>query len=482
MLVILYVLDALRADHLSCYGYSRKVSPNIDQLAADGALFRNCFAPATWTRPVAASILSGVYPLVHGTRTRTDRFSPSIVRLPESLQDAGFDTTAFSAMANVSIAGGFAQGFAKFVELFRDESVISHRRTSTTMKEGVRNLEGNSRIALPRSEDINEHLLYWLRHSQAGNKFAFIWSIDTHDPYDPPLGFDKFIAKDHKSRLNALRESVRTATKQDVQLLIDLYDSEIHYNDYHIGQLIDELKRLDLYDDSLIVITGDHGEAFYEHGVLSHGHVPYEELIHVPLILKFPGNVFAGCQISALVELTDLCPTILDWMEMDEARRQVRTIQGKSLLPLLRGEQTELRRYVYSETGSLDFQNTYLSVRGRRWKYIETRSPPRSFRALGSLINYIVEQRMLMKILSNPLWFLRRHLPRQRGMLFDLDNDPLEQHDLLYIEREEADRLRNGLVAWERSNQALAQSIGVQPYNFVEDEVIRRHLEELGYM
>ena len=482
MIIILYVLDALRADHLSCYGYERETSPNIDRIAAEGAIFRNCFTPATWTRPVAASILSGAYPSTHGTQTRTQEFSARVPRLPEFLGDAGFDVAAFSAMANISIAGGFGQGFEEFVELFRDEDLIARRRTSTTVEEGVGRLEGDHPIALPRSEDINDRLFHWLGRGGHGNAFAFIWSIDTHAPYDPPSGFDKFVDKNYTGTVDGARESIRRATEQDAQRLMDLYDGEITYNDYQIGQLTDELRQRNLYDDSLIIITGDHGEAFYDHGLFSHGNVPYEELIHVPLIIKCPGGAFAGCEITALVELIDLCPTILEWAGVPELCSLVKTIQGRNLLPLLRGEQSDIREFVYSETRSLDFQNTYLSIRSQQWKYIETRVPPRTISTLTSLVRYTVEQRLLLKILRNPFWFLRRHRPRQSGMLFDLTQDALERHDVLSLNLEEGKRLRDRLVAWHQENQALAKEIDLQPYSFREDAAIRRHLEELGYL
>ena len=482
MHIILYVLDSLRTDHLSCYGYGREVSPNIDRLAADGVVFRSCFTPSTWTRPVAASILSSAYPSVHGTQTRTNRFSSVITRLPEVLRNAGFDTAAFSTMANISGAGGFEQGFEEFVELFRDESLMSRRRTSTTVEEGLAYIDKDSRIVLPLSEDINEHLFRWLRRNKAGKKFAFVWSIDTHAPYDPPPGFDKFVDKNYQGGVDGSRDSIRRATKQDVPRLIDLYDSEIYYNDHHIGQLIDELERLDFFDDSLIIITGDHGEAFYEHGLLSHGNVPYEELVHVPLIVKFPGSLFAGSEITALVELIDLFPTILDLTGMSEHKNQIGSVQGKSLLPLLREEQAELRQCVYSETRSLDFQNVYLSVRDQRWKYIQSRPPQRSLRTVTGLVSYMIKQRMFLRILRHPLWFLKRHIPRQLEMLFDLDNDPSEQRNLLDIEMEQSNRLRQELNDWQNHNQAIARNIELQPYDFTEDKAIRRHLEELGYL
>lgn len=481
MHIILYVLDALRADHLTCYGYERETSPNIDRLAAHGVVFRSCFAPATWTRPTAASILSGAYPSTHGVQTRTNTFSPKVPRLPELLAEAQFNTTAISAMANISLAGGFGKGFGDFVELFRDEGLMARRHVSTAAEEGVEQFEGDTNVVLPRSEDINKEFLRWLDRTGDRDSFAFLWSIDTHAPYEPPSPFSLFADEDYQGDVDGSRESLMKATREDAGRLIDLYDGEIRYNDYHIGQLVQALHRRGLYDDALIIMTADHGEVFSEHGLFSHGTIPYEELIHVPLIVKFPQSRFAGREVNALVELIDILPTTLDWLDLD-GYEQIGSVQGRSLLPLLRGEEVELREHVYSETDSGSSLNAYLSVRGERWKYIEVRPPATSARSLTSLVKYVIEQRLVAKILRRPLWFLRRHTPRQRRMLFDLVNDESEQHNLVSKNAGEANRLRDALLAWQTRNQAIAQSIAAQPYDFEEDETIRQHLEKLGYL
>jgi arylsulfatase len=124
MHIILYVMDALRVDHVSCHGYTRRTTTNFDLLANDGILFQNAFAPATWTRPVAASLLTGVYPLVHKVRQRNHVLGEAIPRLPVELGDQGWYTVAFSAMSNVSTATGFATGFDHFFDLYLDAELI----------------------------------------------------------------------------------------------------------------------------------------------------------------------------------------------------------------------------------------------------------------------------------------------------------------------------------------------------------------------
>ena len=154
--VLIYIVDALRADHLSCYGYHRPTSPNIDALAADPAAvrFTQAFAPSTWTKPVAASILSGCYPPAHGVRTRSDLFLRSVPRLPLLLQEAGYRTAGVSTIGNVSSSLGFALGFDQFVDLYKDPALAQQREVSNT---GAWKLyfEEDTTVVLPLAEDVN---------------------------------------------------------------------------------------------------------------------------------------------------------------------------------------------------------------------------------------------------------------------------------------------------------------------------------------
>jgi arylsulfatase A-like enzyme len=318
---------------------------------------------------------------------------------------------------------------------------------------------------------------------QYSEGFAFVWSIDTHAPYAPPDDFDKFWVGDNRDAVSGERDSIRGATKEDVPRLLSLYDGEIAYNDYYIGQLIKDLKRLDIYNDTLIIVTGDHGEGFNEHGLFSHGNIPYEELIHVPLIMKFPNDEFAGQEITALTDLTDVFPTLLDYLGLlHQYQGGSQSLQGYSLLSVLRGEKTEVRDYVYSETRSLNFQNIYLSIRDHKWKYIESHPPKRSLRTLGELIQYVIKQDLLATILRHPLWFLRRHAPRQRDMLFDLRVDTKELRNLASSNANTVITLRDELSAWQKGSQLIAQNVETASYDPNVDETIRDRLEELGYL
>jgi len=171
--VLIYIIDALRADHLSCYGYGRATSPAIDALAAEPGVvrFSRAYSPATWTKPVAASILSGCYPPAHGVRSRSDLFIRAVPRLPEILQAAGYSTAAVSTIGNVSSVLGFGIGFDHFVDLYKDPDLAREREVSNS---GAWKLyfEEDTTVVLPLAEDVNQRAIQWLAdraRSEIGN-------------------------------------------------------------------------------------------------------------------------------------------------------------------------------------------------------------------------------------------------------------------------------------------------------------------------
>ena len=219
--VLIYIVDALRADHLSCYGYHRPTSPNLDALAADPSAvrFTTVCSPSTWTKPVAASILSGCYPPAHGVRTRSDLFVRAVPRLPEALQAAGFATAAVSTIGNVSSPMGFAAGFDHFADLYKDPALVSRREVSNT---GAWKLyfEEDTTVVLPLAEDVNASALSWLDGQSKpvnGSKpaaparpwFLFLWVLDPHDPYYPPPGYDRWRDPAYDGKIDGSAESVR---------------------------------------------------------------------------------------------------------------------------------------------------------------------------------------------------------------------------------------------------------------------------------
>jgi arylsulfatase A-like enzyme len=540
--VLIYIIDALRADHLSCYGYGRGTSPAIDALAAEpGAVrFTRAYTPATWTKPVAASILSGCYPPAHGVRSRSDLFIRSVPRLPELLQAAGYRTAAVSTIGNVSSVLGFGIGFDHFVDLYKDPALVQEREVSNT---GAWKLyfEEDTTVVLPLAEDVNQRAIQWLADrtrseirndpggtgpstrdqssnhpiTQSSNHpithpwFLFLWALDPHDPYYPPPGFDRWRDPGYTGRIDGSAESVRRVrTPADVQRLVDLYDGEIAYVDQQLGRLLDFLRASGQYDDTLIVVVGDHGEAFGEHGDFVHGHLAYDEIMHVPLIVKFPAGMAApGGAVDALAQLTDVAPTVLDALGLGHLAGDM---QGVSLLSAVRPPApatqslkddsqspnypvtSSPRSQAFSETQASAANSRLLAVRTERWKYLRV-DPPGDYAANGAapgpasgrarLAGYwqqLANPEMVKRLLRNPMFYLRRQMA-QRQMLFDLHVDPLERNNIASQQPAVVAELDAALEAWLAECRAYAELSDRQGVAGL-DEATLAQLHGLGYL
>ncbi|MFZ2362463.1 MAG: sulfatase [Anaerolineae bacterium] len=539
--VLIYIIDALRADHLSCYGYGRATSPAIDALAAEPGVvrFTRAYSPATWTKPVAASILSGCYPPAHGVRSRSDLFIRAVPRLPEILQAAGFSTAAVSTIGNVSSVLGFGIGFDHFVDLYKDPDLAREREVSNS---GAWKLyfEQETTVVLPLAEDVNRQAMQWLAerarsetgpstrnqspnhpitqspnhpitqspsHPVTPSWFLFLWALDPHDPYYPPPGFDRWRDPGYTGPIDGSAESVRRVrTPADVQRLVDLYDGEIAYVDQQFGRLIDHLRASGQYDDTLIVLAGDHGEAFGEHGDFVHGHLAYEEIMHVPLLVKFPASMAVqGGAVDALAQLTDIAPTVLDALGLAHLADGM---QGVSLLPVVRSPITQSfrdgsqstshpitsssRSFVFSETQASPANNRLLAVRSERWKYLRV-DPPGDYSGSGSsagpasaqqrLTGYwqqLANPEMVKRLLRNPMFYLRRQMA-QRQMLFDLAADPLERNNIASEQPAVLAELDAALEVWLAECRAYAELSDRQGVAGL-DEATLAQLHGLGYL
>lgn len=266
--ILLVVIDTLRADHLGCNGYFRDTSPNIDHLAREGLIFNHCYSQAGWTLPSFTSIFTSLYPKDHGVTDWKMVLDSSLTTLTEALKDQGYHTCACPSMFHLDTGSGFEQGFDVYhTEVARPRT---ERGTATSPK-------------------VNELVLTDIKKAR---RPFFIWAhyFDPHSLYLSHPGYE--FGED----------------------LVDKYDSEIAFVDAHIGQLIEELKERDLYDNTVIIITADHGEEFQDHGGRHH-HTLYQEIIHIPLIIRVPG--LEPRIIEEPVEQIDLAPTILGLAGID---------------------------------------------------------------------------------------------------------------------------------------------------------------------
>ena len=300
--VILIVVDTLRPDHLGCYGYSRNTSPNIDQFAADSLLFENCFAHAPSTSASVASILSGFLP--HETKVSNKTvMSKQLRTLPVMLRPHGYKTAAVVSNYVFREIRGWDNGFDKYDAEMKDHEL------------------NRKNIIERRAEHTTDRAIKVLKKFRKDNLFMWIHYQDPHGPYTPPAAFAKLFKstnlKPRLLKLNNISSGRRGIAKyqklgdnRDFHHYVSQYDGEIRYADEHLKRLFDTLKRLELYSDSIIIFTADHGEGMGEHDYyFAHGEYLYNTLTHVPLIIKFPAGP-AGTK-KDVVEHIDIVPTIL---------------------------------------------------------------------------------------------------------------------------------------------------------------------------
>jgi arylsulfatase A-like enzyme len=322
--VILISVDTLRADHLGCYGYERETSPNIDSLADDSVLFSNVYASSPWTLPSHVSMLTSLHGAHHQVYQNDERMDPAILTLADLLRQNHFFCSAFTGGGFVSSVYGFSKGF----DMYQEGGGGVHRQDAAEYSCGL--------------------VAEWLdTHSKDKNFFLFVHTYQPHDPYACPEPYkDMFLAEDAKWRhinlmghLGGRSNLFKPLPEGERQNIVDLYDGEVRYTDEAlIGPLIHKLKQLDLYDNSLIIFTSDHGEEFYDHKSWGHGHQLYDESLKVPLLVKFPGSRFQGTKMSNIVSLVDMMPTILDELRIDISELP---LDGKSLVPSIEGKDRE---------------------------------------------------------------------------------------------------------------------------------------------
>jgi len=347
--VILISIDTLRSDHLGCYGYQRDTSPVIDRFSGDAITFLSTFAQAPSTTMSHASIFTSLLPSHHGAFYSCRTPIPDHqVTMAEMLQQDGYHTASINDGGQIAARFGFDQGFDNY----------------TSIKHGA---PGHSNFIHTARRAID-----WLRNRDDDRFFLFLHTYHTHHPYTPPKRFVETMDEGYRGKLpdkislellRQVKRGDRQLTRSDKQHIVTLYDAEIRQMDVGFGLIVDELKKLGLYDDMVLILTSDHGEEFGEHGVMGwHSHTLYDELLSVPLIIKLPGNDFAGTRVTTPVRSIDILPTLLDCLDIPP----LAVFEGRSLMDLARGRRESPRPVVARQ----DHRNpTPVILRSGRWKY-----------------------------------------------------------------------------------------------------------------
>jgi len=298
--LILISIDTLRPDRLGCYGHDRDTSPAMDELATGGARFADVTASSPWTLPSHASLLTGMYPSRHGVKSHLHRLHGEIPTLAELLAARGFHTMAVVNYQNLTSRFGFDRGFESF-------SYVSEFSDTRDPNRTIQN----------RGEEIVDQALAWLEDRDDRPFFLFLHFYDVHTDLTPAPRFRDMFVQPYAGPMNGtteqlamLRRAGISISEADVRHLFDLYDAEIRQLDEQIGRLVRYLGDQGLREETLIVLTSDHGEEFQEHGSLLHGRTYYQEVIAIPLLLNGPG-VPAGLTVPEPVHLVDVAPTML---------------------------------------------------------------------------------------------------------------------------------------------------------------------------
>ncbi len=301
--ILLISIDSLRRDHVSAYGYQRPTTPRIDALAREGVLFDMAIAPTSWTLPSHVSLLTSLPARLHGVRDIRQRFGRDVVTLAEVLSEAGYATAGFIAGSFLSATHGFSQGF----DVYDDYTILERDRG-----------EDGGHITSPRSIAAVRR---WLdgrgRQEERRPFFVFLHMWDVHYEYLPPPPYDKMFDPDYEGDIGEyglLRDSRinKNMPARDLEHIEALYDGEIRYTDEHLGQLFDLLRQRGLFDDTITVVTSDHGDEFFEHGGKGHAETLYDEVLRVPLVMRYPKGIPAGRVVDRQVRLMDVAPTLLE--------------------------------------------------------------------------------------------------------------------------------------------------------------------------
>ena len=394
--LILYVVDTLRRDHVSCYGYKRKTTPRIDEFSQSGVIFESAHAQASWTKPSIATMLTSLYPGDHGAAGAEDRLPSEVTVLPELLRDAGYYTGAIVAAGAVGLPGlNFEQGFDEFVAMTDD-----HHDSLTSAAE------------------VMTRLVPWINRNHDKNFFLYVHLMDPHSPYFPVPPYDTMFDPEYQGRMTGARRGPggyqSCKDERDIAHVVALYDGEIAYTDEHFGRFIRELKEAKLFQNTVIVFTSDHGEELGERGSWGHGHTLYEELIKIPLIVKFSQGRHSGERVVTEVRHLDLAPTMIELAGLTVPE----WMQGESLLSILEGDAVRTCTEVYSEE-TLN-RNVLYSIISERRKYILRTSPTRS------------------------------------KELFDLEQDPRETSNLVKQDHSEVKALERRLLSHLASSERIS--------------------------
>jgi arylsulfatase A-like enzyme len=344
--VVLILLDALRADHVSAYGYARETTPTIDGLARDGVLFRNARSHGNRTIISVPSIFTSLYPSFHGTVGRGKKAKPLAgehTTMAEVFRARGYTTVGLMSNVYLKRGYGLGQGFDVAERFYADRYLLGLYKLLRHL--GVIERPRYATALHPDAGEVTERGVHWIGNLEGRPFFLYAHYMDTHHPYSPPPPYDTMFGSGgaEPPPLDLFRKTTRllrgtgvdALTPGEIAKLKDYYDGAIRYADDEIGRLVAAARRASGKRDLVVVVTSDHGDEFFEHGRFHHENLLIEELIRVPLVFWSANGFARGAEVASLVRHIDLLPTLSELIGAETPGEAV----GRSLVPMLRGEQ-----------------------------------------------------------------------------------------------------------------------------------------------
>ena len=450
---------------LSCYGYHRTVTPFIDEFAKNSVLFRQAISPKYETVGVHASWFTGLYSSEHKVYNRKTKLSSSLNLLPAILREYGYQTAGFSNNPFVGSLHGMNYGFDTFYEAPTFDAVWKTGLKERLINKGLKSfgIKNNDFIVKRRAERTVEKIISWFENTclEKSNQPFFVLTnlMDTHYSHNPPRKFlKKFVKRSITDAeiKRANKDPIRIAngseimTSDDHELLLQLYDANIAYVDSQLKSLFCYMKKKSLLDNTVVIITSDHGDQFAENGLYGHMLSLTDVLIHVPLIIRHPD--IAGKEIDAQVGTINLFRTILSHCDINHKKHSNGRLGHDLLDKEFLSKQGDI--YVFSEQerwnmpefAEVSANKARKCVRTLYYKYIETEG--------------------------------------DKAQLFDLKNDPDETQNIIDQPNKHLQDLKTALSNWENTliSFTSADTSCIDEEKIKEDAVTSKRLKELGYM
>jgi len=438
--VILISIDSLRSDHCGYYGYDKPTTPMMDQFAADpkSVVFEQSYAASPWTSPSHASMLTGLYPQVHGVEKIESALNSNVPTIASVMSENGYRTFGVVCAPYLSERFGLNRGFENY------DTSLTYPNPGVTR---------NSKLAFK----VTNRALEYVDQAEGKPFFLFLHYWDVHHPYNPADKYlEIFDSKPYDGPMDGYRIRRRAditpeMAPRDLEHLIALYDGEIRYTDKAIGKLIEQLKERGVYDDTMIIITADHGDEFLDHGGKAHMATCYNEVVKVPLVIRMPWAKPKSPKMGQPVNHVDLFPTIMGAMEIPDAPEG---LDGVSLAASIAKGEPIAPRDVLSRTaiGRVTLERTGPS---------------------GIWTSYVTPDLVKFHKLVHPVDAFEK--------VFDLNGDPVEKVDVFMENPEQSKALQGRMFTYTTLFKKKKEAVKAGK-TITFDKEYQEKLESLGYM